>query len=113
MPIVRVPPNCGGMTLASAGAVVAASNLITVPSALEATSLISPYSYPGNKPVQIADIITGATKLFLPAIITNITINSIGYAVVNGISAPVPAQDVSNFVVGGRQRIPVFELVTG
>lgn len=112
MALVRVPANCGGMTLASAGVVVAASNIITVPSALEATALVSPYAFPGGLPLQSSALVGGATTLLLPTVITNITINATGYAVVNGVSAPVPAADAAAFILGLKQRESAFELVS-
>lgn len=110
---VRVPPNCQGMALTTSGAVTAVNNIITC-TALEATQLVSPYAFPGTGPIQFTALSGGATNLQLPLVITNITINSIGYAVdAIGKSAAIPAADASAFIAGMRQRDPAFELVSG
>lgn len=109
---VRVPPNCGGMTLTTSGAVTATANVITC-TALEANSLVYPYTFQGSKSVQSSNVSTGAVVLRLPDVITNITINSIGYAVNAGVSAAIPAADASAFIAGSSNLRPSFQLVTG
>lgn len=111
MATIRVPPNCGGMTLSTSGALVAASNLISGMTAAELTSLVSPYAFPGGTCIATT-LANGLTQLWMPLVITSITINAVPYAVTNGLTpATIPAADASAFIVGGRQRDPMFELV--
>jgi hypothetical protein len=82
--------------------------------------LCSPYqSGPGSTNVRdTANLATGTVDLLLPSVITNITINSIGYSTspTSGgynNAGPIPAADAAAFLTGGRQRDPIFQLVTG
>lgn len=111
MATIRVPPNCGGMTLTTSGALIASGNLITGMTAAELTSLVSPYAFPGGTCIANT-LANGLTQLWMPLVISNITINGVGYAVTNGLTpATIPAADASAFIAGGRQRDPMFELV--
>lgn len=112
MATIRVPPNCGGMTLSTSGALVAAGNLITGMTAGELTSLVSPYAFPGGTCIATTVVASGLTQLVMPLVVTSITINGTAYAVTNGLTpATIPAADASAFITGGRQRDPMFELV--
>lgn len=112
MATIRVPPNCGGMTLTTSGALVAVNNLISGMTAAELTSLVSPYAFPGGTCIGTTVVASGLTQLIMPLVVSNITINGVGYAVTNGLTpATVPAADASAFITGGRQRDPMFELV--
>lgn len=112
MALVRVPPNCGGMTLTTSGAVTPTAGVITC-TVSEANSLVYPYTFQGSNSVQTTNVSTGATVLQLPTVITNITINGSGYAVTNGLTAPVPAADATAFIAGSSNLKPSFQLVTG
>ena len=109
---VRVPPNCQGMTLTTSGAVTAVNNIITC-TALEATTLTSPYTCPNSEQLG-SSAANGTCALWLPTVITNITINSIGYAVdATGRTAPIPGADATAYIAGLKQREAAFELVIG
>ena len=113
MAIVRVPPNCQSVTTSAQGLIAASGNLITVTSALEATSLTSPYSIgPGGIPIQSTNT-NGTVNMLMPSVVTAININGSNYSVVAGAISNVPAADAANFIVGLRQRESMFELVTG
>lgn len=110
---IRVPPNVSSVTLTTSGVVAPVNNIITC-TAVEATSLSSPYAFPGGTCIAQTVVATGLTQLIMPLVITSITINAVAYAVTAGLTPlTIPAADATAFIAGGRQRDPMFELVSG
>lgn len=103
MAVIQVPQNVSSITV-SGNVLVPASRLVTIASALDATTLVSPYSDPSLVKAALAD---GATDISIPTIVTSITINAVAYNGLTGTIAAVPAADATLFLQQG------FILVTG
>ena len=112
MASIRVPPNCGGMTLATSGAVVAVNRIISGITETEASNLTGNKAFPGSIPVQ-KTAANGDVTLLLNPTITNITINGNAYAVASGVAGPVPAADATEFINAMKNRAGRLELVQG
>jgi hypothetical protein len=112
MATIKVPSNVSSITFTSSGVKAASSGLITGITAVEATVATSPYSAnAGYKGIQYTD--GQAAYIYLPSVISSITINGNVYAVTSGVIGPVPAADVAVFIGSLRNVNALFQLVTG
>ena len=110
---VKVPANVSSITLTTSGVTAPSSGVITC-TAAEATILCKAESWgPGTKPVQSSVLATGVPDIFMPSVVTSITINGNVYAVSSGKIASVPVADATNFFMTNKQGFAPFLLVTG
>lgn len=113
MASVRVPANVSSITLTTSGVVAPASGLI-ICTALEATSLCKAEQWgPSNSTPAFAALANGNTDMFVPSVVTSITINAVVYPVSNGKISAVPPADATNFRQGVAAGLAEFQLVTG
>lgn len=105
---VRLSSNVGSITLATSGVLTPTNNIITC-TAAEATTLGQAAMRPEN--FLVSTLANGNTSIWLPSIITSITINSVVYTPTSNIISGVPAADATIFL--GVDFQSPFQLVIG
>jgi hypothetical protein len=110
---VRVPSNVSSITLATSGVVAPVAGVVTC-TALEATALCKAEQWgPSNSTPAFAALANGNSDMFVPSVITSITINAVVYPVTNGKISAVPPADTTIFRSGVAAGLAEFQLVTG